>query len=280
LGKIVVEKEFMSTIQKLVRSWRRDYEHLEGVPFLTVSQLSVRYDGMPALDQIDFSLEGEEFVAVVGPNGAGKSTLFKTIAGVITPTEGRVTLGGHEPTGHICIAYLPQRSDVDWGFPVAVKDVVMMGRVGKIGLFRNPRPEDWEVVTNCLKMVNMEELINRQINELSGGQQQRVFIAQALAQEAELLLMDEPLAGLDVPSQEEFFKVLQLLRERSVTLMVATHDLGLAAAHFDKVMLLNGSLMGFGSQKEVFTEKRLIEAYGNHLHLVQTEDGVVFVEHT
>ena len=269
----------MSTIKKLTRSWQRNYGHLEGAPFLTVSNLSVRYDGLPALDQVDFSLEGEEFVAVVGPNGAGKSTPFKTIAGVITPTKGTVTLGGHDPTGHICIAYLPQRSDVDWGFPVTVKDVVMMGRVGKIGLFRNPTSADWEVVDQSLEMVNMAEMAKRQISELSGGQQQRVFIAQALAQEAELLLMDEPLAGLDVPSQEEFFRVLKLLRERKVTLMVATHDLGLAAAHFDKVMLLNGSLMGFGNPKQVFTEDQLVEAYGNHLHLMQTENGVVFVEH-
>lgn len=269
----------MNTIQKLVRSWRRDYDHLAGAPFLRVTNLNVHYDGMPALEQINFSLEGEEFVAVVGPNGAGKSTLFKTIAGVIQPSSGSVILGGHAPTGHICISYLPQRSDVDWSFPVTVKDVVMMGRVGKIGLFRNPGKTDWEVVENCLGMVNMADLVDRQISELSGGQQQRVFIAQALAQEAELLLMDEPLAGLDVPSQEEFFRVLRLLRKRGVTLLVATHDLGLAAAHFDKVMLLNGRLMGFGDPHEVLTEKQLIEAYGNHLHLVQTENGVVFVEH-
>lgn len=269
----------MNTLQKLARSWRRNYSHLEGASFLTVSNLSVRYDGLPALNRVDFSLDGEEFVAVVGPNGAGKSTLFKTIAGVITPTEGTVSLGGHGPEGHICIAYLPQRSDVDWGFPVTVKDVVMMGRVGKIGLFRNPSSADWRVVDQSLAMVNMEQMAGRQISELSGGQQQRVFIAQALAQEAELLLMDEPIAGLDVPSQEEFFEVLKLLRKRKVTLMVATHDLGLAAAHFDKVILLNGRLMGFGSPDEVLSEKQLVEAYGNHLHLIKSENGVVFVEH-
>jgi manganese/iron transport system ATP-binding protein len=269
----------MNTIHKLVRAWRRNYSHLAGAPFLRVTDLYVRYDGLPALEQVDFSLEGGEFVAVVGPNGAGKSTLFKTIVGVIPPSSGSVTLGGHAPTGHICISYLPQRSDVDWGFPVTVKDVVMMGRVGKIGLFRNPGKADWEVVKDSLAQVNMADLADRQISELSGGQQQRVFIAQALAQEAELLLMDEPLAGLDVPSQEEFYRLLKLLRARGVTLLVATHDLGLAAAHFDKVMLLNGKLMGFGSPKEVFTEAQLIKAYGSHLHLVQTENGVVFVEH-
>jgi manganese/iron transport system ATP-binding protein len=269
----------MKALKHLVRSWRH-YEHLEGAPFLNVSNLHVRYDGLPALEQVSFNLEGKEFVAVVGPNGAGKSTLFKTIAGVISPTSGSVTLGGHAPSGHICISYLPQRSDVDWSFPVTVKDVVMMGRVGKIGLLRNPRKTDWDRVSDCLQMVNMDALADRQISELSGGQQQRVFIAQALAQEAELLLMDEPLAGLDVPSQEEFFRVLKLLRQRRVTLLVATHDLGLAAAHFDKVMLLNGRLMGFGSPQEVFTEQQLVEAYGNHLHLMKTEDGVVFVEHT
>lgn len=269
----------ISELTNLQRYFRRRRAQHYGDAFLQVSDLCVRYDGVPALDQVSFSLDGGEFVAVVGPNGAGKSTLFSAIAGVLAPTSGSVTLGGAEPRGHICISYLPQRSDVDWSFPVAVKDVVMMGRVGKIGPFRNPRLGDWQIVNECLSQVNLEHLSNRQIGELSGGQQQRIFIAQALAQEAELVLMDEPLAGLDVPSQDEFLRVLQTLRQHNVTLMVATHDLGLAAAHFDKSMLLSNSLLGFGTPTEVFTEERLKAAYGEHLHIIHTETGILMVEH-
>lgn len=269
----------MSELQKFFQSFRRNRTHHVEGPFLKVSNLHVHYDGLPALQEINFELQGGEYIAIVGPNGAGKSTLFKTIVGVINPSQGTVNLGGSEPGGHICIAYLPQRSDVDWHFPVTVKDVVMMGRVGKMGLFRNPKAEDWERVRACLAQVKLDQFADRQISELSGGQQQRMFIAQALAQEAELVLMDEPLSGLDVPSQDEFFRVIKSLRQYNVTLMVATHDLGMAAAHFDKTMLLNNTLLGFGTPAEVFTQDRLKAAYGNHLHIIETQSGTMMFEH-
>ncbi len=269
----------MSELQKFFRAFRRKSNHHEGSPFLKVSNLDVHYDGIPALVDINFKLDGGEYIAIIGPNGAGKSTLFKTIVGVLHPTRGKVSLGGTEPGGHICIAYLPQRSDVDWNFPVTVKDVVMMGRVGKIGLFRNPQVKDWKRVGECLAQVRLDHLADRRISELSGGQQQRMFIAQALAQEAELVLMDEPLSGLDVPSQDEFFRVVRSMRQHHVTLMVATHDLGMAAAHFDKTMLLKNTLLGFGSPAEVFTEERLKAAYGNHLHIIETDSGTMMFEH-
>jgi manganese/iron transport system ATP-binding protein len=269
----------MSQLQKLSQAFRRNRSHHDGGPFLRVSGLYVHYDDIPALEDINFELDGGEYIAIVGPNGAGKSTLFKTITGVINPSRGKVSLGGSEPDSHICIAYLPQRSDVDWNFPVAVKDVVMMGRVGKIGLFRNPQAHDWERVQDCLAQVKLDDLADRRISELSGGQQQRMFIAQALAQEAELVLLDEPLSGLDVPSQDEFFRVIKSLRQYNVTLMVATHDLGMAAAHFDKTMLLNNTLLGFGTPASVLTEETLKAAYGNHLHFIQTESGTMMFEH-
>lgn len=245
--------------------------HERDFPILEVIDLTVRYDGHKALDGIDFHLHAGERVAVVGPNGAGKSTLFKTIAGVLQPTSGKVNVAGSGPGGHICIAYLPQRSAVDWNFPVTVEDVVMMGRTGKLGLLRWPRREDRDFVHRCLEEVRMLDLAKRQISELSGGQQQRMFIARALAQEAELMLMDEPLNGLDVNSQEVIFELLDGLRERRVTVMVATHDLEQAAERFDRVMLLNRSLMGFGPAAEVFTPQRLVEAFGGHLRLVQDD---------
>jgi manganese/iron transport system ATP-binding protein len=254
--------------------------HEEGAPILDVVDLSVRYDGRVALESVSFQLVTGERVAVVGPNGAGKSTLFRVIAGVIEPTSGDVRVAGACPGGHICIAYVPQRSDVDWTFPATVADVVMMGRVGRLGLLRRPGQKDREIVRRCLDMVGLADLAARQISELSGGQQQRMFIARALAQEAALMLMDEPLTGLDAPAQESIFHILDKLRQLEVTVMVATHDLNLAADYFDRVMLLNKELLGIGHPAQVFTSQLLQSAYGGHLRLIETEDGVAALSDT
>jgi manganese/iron transport system ATP-binding protein len=254
--------------------------HQAEKPILHVENVTVRYDGRAALEDISFQLHNGERVALVGPNGAGKSTLFKVIAGVLTPTNGALDISGAGPGGHICIAYVPQRSQVDWNFPVTVADVVMMGRVGKLGFLRWPGRKDWKHVQKALEDVDLGNLAGRQINELSGGQQQRMFIARALAQEAELLLLDEPLTGLDLKSQQAIFDILDELRQRGVTVMVATHDLDQAADHFDRVMLLNRRLVGFGRPGEVFTADRLVEAYGGHLRLVHIESDVIALADT
>ncbi|MDH7488728.1 MAG: zinc ABC transporter ATP-binding protein AztA [Anaerolineae bacterium] len=259
---------------------RRHAPHEVGAPILEVVDVSVRYNGRQALDNVSFRLTKGERVAVVGPNGAGKSTLFKVIAGVLDPAEGEVRVAGHCPGGHICIAYVPQRNDVDWNFPVTVADVVMMGRVGRMGLLRHSGRRDWAFVKRCLDTVGLADLADRQIGELSGGQQQRMFIARALAQEAELMLMDEPLTGLDVASQESIFHILDTLRAQQVTVMVATHDLNMAAARFDRVMLLNKRLFGIGPAAEVFTPDRLRAAYGEHLRFVETENGIMLLSDT
>lgn len=231
-----------------------------------------------ALENITFQIQPGERIAVVGPNGAGKSTLFKLIVGTLEPTRGEVSLYGHAPGEHICIAYVPQRSQVDWNFPATVEDVVMMGRVGQIGLFRRPSRQDWDVVRDSLDRVNASHLAKQQIGELSGGQQQRVFIARSLAQEAELLLLDEPLTGLDTPSQEGFFKILDSLRPDGVTILVATHDLNLAVEHFDRVMLLNKQLVAFGSGEDVLDAENLLTAYGGHIHRVGSEGDVLLAD--
>jgi len=254
--------------------------HQAGSPIVELADVTLRYDGRTALQGISFRLEAGERLAVVGPNGAGKSTLFKVIAGVLTPTSGEVLVAGHCPGGHICIAYVPQRNEVDWSFPVSVADAVMMGRVGRLGWLRWPGNKDRQYVRQCLAVVGMADLANRQIGELSGGQQQRMFIARALAQEAELVLMDEPLTGLDMPAQEDIFGILDELRQRQVTVMVATHDLNLAAERFDRVMLINGRLVGMGPAESVFTAQRLQEAYGGQLRLLQTADGLVALSDT
>ena len=260
----------MMFIKKLERSKILPHHalHKPGSSILEVSGVNVRYNGHTVLEDIAFQLESGQHVAVVGPNGAGKSTLFKLIAGVISPNSGLVQVFGAGPGGHICIAYVPQRSQIDWDFPVNVVDVVMMGRIGKLGLIRWPSAYDWEFVHQSLQLVGMDELANRQISNLSGGQQQRMFIARALAQEAELMLMDEPFSGLDIPSQDNIFEILDVLRRRGVTVMVAMHDLEKAAERFEWVMLLNRRLIGFGNPRDIFTPERLVAAYGGHLRLV------------
>jgi manganese/iron transport system ATP-binding protein len=250
--------------------------HDPDAPILETQRLTVSYNGRPALEALTFHLHAGERVAVVGPNGAGKSTLFKVIAGVLPPTSGEVEISGYGPHGHICIAYVPQRTQVDWRFPASVADVVMMGRIGRVGLFRWPRRADWQTVHAALGAVDMLPLAGRQIGELSGGQQQRMFLARALAQEAELVLMDEPLNGLDVPSQEAILGVLDGLHQRKITVMVATHDLGQAARYFDRVMLLNRHLIRFGTPAEVLTTVNLLAAYGGSLRLDQ--NGMVLVD--
>ncbi len=254
--------------------------HEKDAAVLEAAGLGFQYDGTTALEQISFKLHPGERVAVVGPNGAGKSTLFKIIAGILKPSSGQVEVYGHEPGGHICIAYVPQRNQVDWNFPVSVADVVMMGRVGKIGMLRWPRARDWQAVHRALEVVQMGEMAGRQISELSGGQQQRVFIARALAQEAELMLMDEPLTGLDMTTQEEIFYILDALRDQGVTVLVAMHDLKVAAERFDRVMLLNHRLLGLGSPEDVFTPAILQQAYGSHLRLIDTNKGMMVLEDT
>jgi manganese/iron transport system ATP-binding protein len=248
--------------------------HQSDQPILDVRHLSVTYNGRVALENINFHLHAGERVAVVGPNGAGKSTLFKVVVGVMPPNGGEVKISGYGPRGHICIAYVPQRSQVDWRFPASVADVVMMGRIGRVGLFRWPRRADWDTVHKALEAVDMESLANQQIGELSGGQQQRTFLARALAQEAELVLMDEPFNGLDTPSQEGILSLLNKLYQQTITVMVATHDLGQAANHFDRVMLLNHQLIRFGSPQDVLTSENLLRAYGAHAQLIRGQDGI------
>ena len=247
-------------------------QHVPNQPILDVRHLRVRYDGRLALDDLTFHLHQGERVAVVGPNGAGKSTLFKVVSGVLPPTSGEVNIFGTRPGGHICIAYIPQRSQVDWNFPVNVADVVMMGRSAKLGPLNWPHKKDWEHVHRALETVELSNLASRQISQLSGGQQQRMFIARALAQEAELMLMDEPLTGLDTPAQEGLLNLLDMLRTRNVTVMVATHDLEQAERHFDRILLLNHRIVAFGPPDRVLLTSNLLQAYGGRLRSAGGED--------
>jgi ABC-type Mn2+/Zn2+ transport system ATPase subunit len=254
--------------------------HDETAPTLDLRGVTLRYDGAPALVDVSFQVQRGDQVAVLGPNGAGKSTLFNVIAGILSPDQGSVRVYGSGPGGHICVGYVPQRNRIDWRFPVNVADVVMMGRVGKIGWLRSPARRDWALVEEALAQVEMLPLAKRQIGELSGGQQQRVFLARALAQEAELLLLDEPLAGLDMPSQEAILRILARLRDHRITVLIATHDLNQAAEQFDKLMLLNRRLIAYGPPAQVMTPENLGRAYGGQLHVVHTPEGDILVTDT
>jgi len=254
--------------------------HLADAPAVAVSGLSVTLGGRTALTGVTFELAAGAQLAVVGPNGAGKTTLLRTLAGLVPPSSGEVRVHGHGPSGHICIAYVPQRSRIDWRFPVTVHDVVMMGRIQRIGPFRRAGASDRRIVREALAAVELTDLAHRQIEELSGGQQQRMFLARALAQEADLALLDEPLAGLDLHSRNEVLKLIAGLRDRSVSAIVALHDLGIAAASFDEVLLLNRRMIGHGPARAVFSEANLREAYGSCLHVVEGESGTFVVHDT
>jgi ABC-type Mn2+/Zn2+ transport system ATPase subunit len=260
---------------------RRPALHEPEAPVVRLTNATVRYDaGKPALDNVSLEIRRGEQVAVIGPNGAGKTTLLKVIAGILALTSGQADVYGHEASGHICIGYVPQRSQVDWKFPVTVSDVVMMGRTAKMGPFRFPGKVDRRVVHETLERVGMADLAARQIGELSGGQQQRVFIARALAQEAELLLMDEPFTGLDTLSQEAIIAILDSLRPQQLTILLSTHDLHLAAERFDHLILLHHGLLGFGAPEQVLTAENLLRAYGAQMTVIATPSGTMALSDT
>lgn len=249
------------------------------LPALVVDRLSVVYGQVPALEEISFTVGRGVRLAIVGPNGAGKSTLLKAIVGLIRPTAGTVQVEGHLHTHCSAVAYVPQRAQVDWSFPINVWDVVMLGRAGHIGLFRGPSRRDRAIVQRSLELVQIADLTRRQIGELSGGQQQRVFIARALAQEASILLLDEPVTGLDVRAQEEVLQIVDNIRQAGVTVLTTTHDLQQAAdeRHYEQVLLLNRRLISIGRAPAVLNATCLTAAYGGHMHRIETDQGVLLL---
>jgi manganese/iron transport system ATP-binding protein len=254
--------------------------HEVDAPSLELTGVSVRYEQTLALDDVSLLLHRGDRVAIVGPNGAGKSTLFNVVAGVLKPDRGAVRIYGSDPAGHVCVGYVPQRSRIDLRFPATVWDVVMMGRVRQIGLFRWPSSRDAVTVRRALRQVGMESLAKRHIGELSGGQQQRVLLARALAQGAELLLMDEPLTGLDAPSQRTILEIIDQLTAEGVTVLFATHDLAQAQQHFPLLLLLNRHVVAFGPVAAVMTTENLLHAYGGQTHVLTTASGALLVTDT
>lgn len=241
---------------------------------LELENVTVAYNGQPALRNITFQVPHGARVAVVGPNGAGKSTLFKALVGLLPLRQGRVLihklpLGAHQD----CVAYVPQRGEVDWRFPVTVADVVMMGRYGRLGWLKNPGEQDRAVVARSLEQMGIAHLAGRSIGELSGGQQQRAFLARALAQEPHILLMDEPFTGVDVSTQEATMVLLDELQAQQVTVMISTHDLNLAANRFGLVLLLNRQLIGYGPPEQVLTPQTISETFRGQVLFLNAPDA-------
>lgn len=233
---------------------------------LDVDNITVAYDGTPVLREVTFQVPHGARVAVVGPNGAGKSTLFKALVGLLPLRAGKIFI--HDlPLGHHldCVAYVPQREEVDWRFPVTVRDVVLMGRFGHQKWLQRSSHTDRAIVDKSLEQMGIADIADRSISELSGGQQQRVFLARALAQEPHIFLMDEPFTGVDTTTQTATLALLDHLREQKVTVLISTHDLNLAGSRFDSVLLLNRRLIAFGEAKSVFTPENLGQAFGSQL---------------
>lgn len=238
-------------------------------PILEIHDLTVSYDQSPVLWNVDFSLPAGKLIGILGPNGAGKSTLIKAIMGLIPITGGYVKIFDRELNDvRSRISYVPQRESVDWNFPASVLDVVKMGTYGKLGLFKRPGKKEKAIAMQCLEKVGMQSYVDRQISELSGGQQQRVFIARALAQEADLYLMDEPFAGVDMATETAIFQLLHEMTAEGKTVIVVHHDIHSAMSYFDWIIMLNLHLVASGPKSEVVTEELLRKTYGGKLNLL------------
>lgn len=236
---------------------------------LSVRSVTVTYrNGHTALRDASFSIPTGTITALVGINGSGKSTLFKSIMGFVHLAQGTITILDQPVEKALkrnLVAYVPQSEDVDWNFPVLVEDVVMMGRYGHMGMLRIPRAADHEAVTAALARVNMQTFRKRQIGELSGGQKKRVFLARALAQNARVILLDEPFTGVDVKTEDAIITLLKSLRDEGRVMLVSTHNLGSVPEFCDRAVLLNRTVLASGPTEEVFTHDNLEKTFGGAL---------------
>jgi manganese/zinc/iron transport system ATP- binding protein len=236
---------------------------------LEVHDLTVAYHKKPVLWGIDLAVPPGRLMGIIGPNGAGKSTLIKAVMGLVPLSSGWVKVFGAPVKRNFTrIGYVPQRESVDWDFPVTVMDVVLMGRYGRLGLFKRPAKRDLDIARECLEKVKLLPFANRQIANLSGGQQQRVFLARALAQESDLYFMDEPFAGVDAATESAIVTLLHELKARGKTLLVVHHDLATAREYFDTLLLLNMRVVAFGPTEQVFTHELLQKTYGGRLTIL------------
>ncbi|WP_349364139.1 MAG: metal ABC transporter ATP-binding protein [Roseitalea porphyridii] len=239
---------------------------------LAISGLTVSYGEKPAVFSVDATFEAEAMTAIIGPNGAGKSTLLKAALGVIPRLSGEIAVFGQPiEKARDRIAYVPQRASVDWDFPTTVIDVVLMGLYRRLGLLGRLRANHAETARACLDRVGMADFADRQIGQLSGGQQQRVFLARALAQDADLYLLDEPFAGVDAATEKAIIDVLKALKAQSKAVVCVHHDLATVRDYFDHVFLINVRKIAEGSVAEAFTSENLQATYGGRLATAQVD---------
>ena len=225
-------------------------------------------NGHTALRDASFGIPKGTVTALVGVNGAGKSTLFKAIMGFVPTAKGQIQLLGRSVKQALkenLVAYVPQAEEVDWSFPVLVEDVVMMGRYGHMGFLRRPTTKDREAVDQALARVNMQDYRHRQIGELSGGQRKRVFLARALAQDGQVILLDEPFTGVDVKTEEQITQLLRDLRDEGRVMLVSTHNLGSVPEFCDRTVLVKGTVLDYGPTETTFTPENLKKAFGGVL---------------
>ena len=239
---------------------------------LAIRGLTVSYGQKPAVFSVDMTARAGRMTAIIGPNGAGKSTLLKAALGIVKPLSGQVEVFGQSlESQRARVAYVPQRASVDWDFPTRVLDVVLMGLYGQLGLLGRVRARHIAQAMDCLNRVGMRDFAERQIGQLSGGQQQRVFLARALAQEADLYLLDEPFAGVDAATEKAIISVLKALKEAGKTVIVVHHDLATVAEYFDDVFLINTRKIAEGPVAEAFTAETLQATYGGRLATAQVD---------
>jgi ABC-type Mn2+/Zn2+ transport system ATPase subunit len=251
----------MVTAQNMYKNMARS--PLDPLPALDVRGLRVSYGAQPVLEDVAFALPAGQLVGIIGPNGAGKTTMLKAILGLVPIAAGTIAAGGAAIArrgGHV--AYVPQRDAINWRFPASVADVVLMGRYGRLGWLKRPGPADRAIALRCLEQVGMDAFAARPIAALSGGQQQRVFLARALAQEPEVLLLDEPISGVDAPTQEAILAILSGLAAQGKTLLITTHDLRCNMEHFDALLALNRRVIALGPVQQVLTPDVLTRTYG------------------
>lgn len=246
---------------------------------VSVKDLSVIYrNGHEALSGIGFDLRAGSICALVGANGSGKSTLFKSIMGFVRPSMGSVSIAGMEVAAALkrnLVAYVPQSEEVDWNFPVLVEDVVMMGRYGHMGPLRRPGPADREKAAGALSRVGMADFRKRQIGELSGGQKKRVFLARALAQEARIILLDEPFTGVDLKTEAAIIALLLQLKADGHLMLVSTHNLAGVPDFCDEALLINRTLVAAGPVERSFTPENLARAFGGVLRFAGPVQAIV-----
>ena len=230
---------------------------------ISVTELTVDYDGVTAIEDVDFKLNPGEILGFLGPNGAGKSTLIKALLGLIPTRTGTISCFGTSPKQYRKdISYVPQRAQIDWEFPANVFDVVAMGLYGELGLLRRFSSVHKDRVHSALTDVDMADFATRQISQLSGGQQQRVFLARSIVQDAELILLDEPFGGIDAKSEAVIVDILRRQKQNGKSIVAVHHDLSTVKDYFDDVILLNKTVTAFGPVDDVFTKSNVEKTYG------------------